>query len=157
MSEAERAMSALADWCARQERCLFDARQKLASYSIEDDEKEQILNRLIAEEYLDDSRYSRFYVRDKFRFNGWGRIKIRWQLSHKKIDRNIIDDALQLIDEVEYFESLNDLLSRKIKTLAGKDYHYIKGSLLRFSQSRGFEYEIALKIIDELMIQCKRK
>lgn len=151
MNEAERAVKSLADWCARQERCEFDARQKLDSYDISQAEKERIIELLVADKYIDNGRYALFYARDKFRFNGWGKIKIQWQLSQKKVDSPIIEDVLSQIDDHEYQEKLTNLLSQKLKTLKGKDIYQVKASLLRFSQSRGFEYGLANKIIGQIV------
>lgn len=84
MTQNKQAWLKMTDWCARQERCVYEAKQKLDALQVEEQEQERILKKLSDENYLNEERFVRFYVRDKFRFNGWGRIKIQWQLSQKK-------------------------------------------------------------------------
>ncbi len=152
MSQVTKALGKMADWCARQERCIYDVRRKLDSYELSTDETDQIIEKLINDNYLNEERFATYYVRDKFRFNGWGRIKIRWNLAQKKVSAQIIQLGLDEINDDEYIEKLTDLLSQKMKSVNQKDKYQQKAALLRFSQSRGFEYDLSLNIIDRLMV-----
>lgn len=150
MTQAKEAWLTIADWCARQERCVFDARQKLNALQVDEQEEERIIKKLTDEKYVDDARYARFYVQDKFKFNGWGRIKIQWQLMQKRVNPVLIAEALGELDEESYESKLLDLLTNKIKTIRGKDIWQTKASLLRFSQSRGFEYDLTNRLIQQI-------
>lgn len=152
MSQVTKALGKMAHWCARQERCIYDVRRKLDSYELSTDETDQIIEKLINDNYLNEERFATYYVRDKFRFNGWGRIKIRWNLAQKKVSAQIIQLGLDEINDDEYIEKLTDLLSQKMKSVNQKDKYQQKAALLRFSQSRGFEYDLSLNIIDRLMV-----
>ena len=91
------------------------------------------------EKFIDEQRFAAFYSRDKFRFSGWGRIKIAYHLSAKFVDKSCIAEALQSIDEEAYFERLQDLLIKKKQQIKNKDPWQTKASLVRYAQSRGFE------------------
>lgn len=150
MTDTKEAWLKMADWCASQERCLFDVEQKLNALPIEEQEKKEIIQKLTEEKYVDDTRYVSFYVKDKFKFNGWGKIKIQWQLKQKKVAAPIIADALDELDPEIYENKLWDLLTNKLKTIKGKDIWQTRAALLRFSQSRGFEYDLSNRIIHQI-------
>ena len=130
--------------CSRQEHCSSDIKDKLKRWGVSDQESSVILKELINQKYLDDLRFSEAYVKDKLRFNGWGRVKIRYMLSMKKIEKTTIEKALESIDEDLYTEILNNQLQKKQKQLKGETDEWIKNQkLIRYLQAHGFElYEI---------------
>ncbi len=106
---------------------------------------------MINERFIDEERYARYFVRDKFRFNQWGRVKIAFMLKTKKIQPELIRQSLDAIDEDEYQELLGKLLREKTRKTKFINEYDKKGKLYRFAQSRGFENEAigtALKNID---------
>jgi regulatory protein len=90
---------------------------------------------------VDDRRYAEAYVRDKYRFNKWGRIKIAQGLRMKGVDSEAISNAMGAIDENEYQEILRNLIRAKRKSTRGKNEYEINGKLCRFAIGGGFEYE----------------
>lgn len=130
----------LAAKCSVSEQCLSDVESKLAKYDLTEEEKTRILRHLVEEKYVDDGRYAEAYVRDKYRFNKWGRMKIAQGLRMKGIDRETIETAMEVIDEQEYMSILRDLLKAKRKSTKGKSEYEINGKLARFAIGRGFEY-----------------
>ncbi|MUP38746.1 RecX family transcriptional regulator [Labilibaculum sp. 44] len=148
---AESALSKVMFICSRQEKCCFDIRKKLCEWEISSADQDQIIQTLIDEKFLNDERYTNFYVRDKFRFNRWGRIKIAHHLKQKQIPEYIISDAIDQLDEREYTQNLQDILSSKIKSIREEDPYQLRAKLFRFAQGRGFESQISLQIIDKLI------
>ena len=130
----------LAAKCSVSEQCLSDIEAKLAKYDLTDEEKTRILRHLVEEKYIDDRRYAETYVRDKYRFNKWGRIKIAQGLRMKGIDRDTIDTAMEAIDEEEYLDILRDLIQSKRRSTKGKNDYEVNGKLIRFATGRGFEF-----------------
>lgn len=148
--EYKKALHKAAVLCSQQERCVSDIRKKLVNWELSDDECDKAIDHLISEKYLDDGRYSQFFVRDKFRFNGWGRTKIKYQLKQKSISSFMIEDALEEIDEQEYLEKLAELLQVKMHQLRNKDPWKAKASMVRFAQSRGYEPHLIFTCIERL-------
>ncbi len=145
------ALNKAAALCSRKEYCSNDIQKKLVNWDLAEDEVAKALDWLIQEKFVDDERYAAYYVRDKFRFNGWGRIKIRYQLRGKQIASSLIDEALEQINEAEYAEKLAELLHSKKRSVKNKDTWQTKAALARFAQSRGFEPDIVFRTIDQIL------
>ena len=149
--EYQKALHSAADKCSRQERCVSEIRKKLIKWELSDEEVEKAIAYLIREKFIDEDRFAAFYVRDKFRFNGWGRIKIRWQLRQKEVNSDCLEEALQLLDEESYMEKLAELLYNKRRQIKHKDVWQTKAALVRFGQSRGFEPDLVYQQVDHLL------
>ncbi|MBQ1177721.1 MAG: RecX family transcriptional regulator [Bacteroidaceae bacterium] len=138
--KADEVLYKLAARCSVSELCLSDVEGKLAKYDLPEEEKTRILRHLVEEKYIDDRRYAEAYVRDKYRFNKWGRMKIAQGLRMKGIDKETFATAMEAIDEAEYLDILRDLLKAKRKSTKGKNEYEVNGKLVRFATGRGFEY-----------------
>lgn len=142
-SEAEM-LNRMAAYCSATERCTSDVRKKIENGGLSKEAADRIIDWLKNERFIDESRYARFFVNDKLRFNKWGRVKISYELYKKGISSNVRDEAIGLIDEKEYRSTLMDLLKSKRKTTKGRDQKDISNKLLRFAAGRGFESGITI-------------
>lgn len=149
----ENALSRAAALCSRCEQAEYDIRAKLKTWGITPGDADRIIQRLIDERYIDEQRFALAFTRDKFRFDGWGRKKIAYQLRLKQISPDVIDTALAEIDNDTYIESLEHILHAKMRTLKGKEPLQAKASLLRFASSRGFEPELIFRVLPKF-INC---
>ncbi len=144
---ADEILYKLAARCSTSEQCLSDIEAKLGRYDLTEEERTRILRHLVEEKYVDDRRYAEAFVRDKYRFNKWGRIKIAQGLRMKNIDSETISTALEAIDEEEYLEILGDLIKAKRKSTKGRSDYEVNAKLCRFATGRGFEYEAIKKCL----------
>ena len=147
---ADEVLYKLAAKCSVSEQCLSDIEAKLAKYDLTEEEKTRILRHLVEEKYIDDGRYAEAYVRDKYRFNNWGRIKIAQGLRMKGIDRETIDTAMEAIDEAEYLDILRGLIQSKRRSTKGKNDYEVNGKLIRFATGRGFEFSAIRQCINNV-------
>lgn len=139
-----------ASYCSISEHCIADVEKKLKNWKVSEPDRIKIIDKLIENDFINEKRYSTSFVRDKFRFNKWGKIKISMALRERKIDNNLISNALNEIDDGEYEELLGRLLKNKEKSIK-YEYEYEKqGKLFRFAQSRGFENNIIEKVLRNL-------
>jgi len=145
------ALSKMQFICSRQEKCCSDIRKKLENWTLSYDDQDKIIQSLIDDKFLDEKRYTGFYVRDKYKFNKWGRIKISHHLKQKQIPECIIMEAFDSISEELYEENLVEILSSKMRSTREEDPYKLKAKLYRFAQSRGFESNLILSNIDELL------
>jgi regulatory protein len=133
--------------CSRQEQCRQDILVKLSKWDMSESDSEKIVQILEKEGFVDHTRYASSFANDKLKFNKWGKIKIRWMLRQKEIPEDIIENALSLIDDDEYFNTITSELRKKIKTLKSENVYDKKGKLVQFATQRGFEYEIISQVI----------
>ena len=85
------------------------------------------------------------------RFNKWGKLKISFELNQRKLPKNVIIEAVSLINENEYFELLKKETKKKLRSLNDKDPYVKKGKLHRFASSKGFESDVIFKVLDDVM------
>lgn len=139
-----------AAYCSAAERCIQDVETKIKAAGLPPEASERIIARLLKEKFIDETRFSRSFVRDKLRFNQWGRIKIGYELQRKGISSDLRYEALDTIDESEYRATLLALLKSKKKSTKGKDERDIFSKLLRFAAGRGFEGREAIPCLRQL-------
>ena len=138
LSESEMLHRAAA-YCSAGERCIQDMEKKIKAAGLTEEESDRIIARLLEERFIDESRFARYFVNDKLRFNKWGRVKINYEMQRKGIPSGIRSEALAGIDEQEYCSILLSLLKSKKKATRGKNDREIYAKLLRFAFGRGFE------------------
>ncbi len=142
------ALPRAADLCVRTEKCRFDIELKCREWQLGKEDTTHILDYLIKEKFIDHQRYANSFVRDKFRFNKWGKIKLSYALKMKQIEDKFIREALNQLNEDQYQKVLSDLLSSKIKSVKETDPNIRRNKLLVFAQSRGFEVSEVLHWLD---------
>ncbi len=145
---ADEILYKLAARCSTSEQCLSDVEAKLKRYDLSEEERTRILQYLVEEKYIDDKRYAEAFVRDKYRFNKWGRIKIAQGLRMKGIDNGTVNEAMEVIDEAEYLHILRELIKAKRKSIRGKSDYEVNGKLIRFAIGRGFEFAAIRSCMD---------
>jgi regulatory protein len=133
--------------CSRSEHCIDDIKTKLRSWNIEEHDSEKIIKILISENFINEERYASSFVRDKFRYNKWGRIKIKAALRMKKIPGDIITSSVNSIDPGLYKKALEDMLIVHRKSVRAKNQYDLKGKLLRYGLSKGFESDLLYDIL----------
>ena len=141
----------MAQLCSRSEQCSTDIRKKIIAYEIMDELVEEIISKLRAEKFLDDERYAKAYISDKFRFNKWGKIKLRYYLKAKGLPDNLIEKGLHEIKDDQYKKALIDTLKEKARKVKSDNKFDKLGQIIRFAQSRGFEPEIIHRYLPEVI------
>ena len=128
-------LSQLERFCAFQERCEFDVRKKLTTMPCSVAQRDEIIRRLREHDFLNEERYVGIFVRSKLN-DQWGKLKIRQHLYAKKIEPQLIDNALNAVDEEEYVQMLSDTIEKWKRQHAAECND--KPKLVRFLLSRGF-------------------
>ena len=144
----EEALNRVASYCSAAEHCRAEVNEKLQRWGIAYETIARILERLETEKYIDDERFCRAFVNDKFRFANWGKMKIAQGLYMKKIPSDVAWRHLNEIDDEEYLSILCDLLASKRKSIHAKDDYELNGKLMRFAMSRGFELKDIRRCIE---------
>ena len=117
-------------------------------WEVPEEAQARVMQRLVKERYVDDGRYAQAFVKDKIRYNKWGRRKVDQALWQKHIDEDIRKRVLDEVDDDEYLKVLRPLLKQKRKsTKANSDYE-LNQKLMRFALGRGFTFDIIRQCID---------
>lgn len=138
-------------WCSRRECCRKDIYVKAVSWGCSSDEAHELVDFLVEQKFVDERRYTEAFVKDKLRFNKWGRVKIAYMLRTQNIDKNTVMNVLSEIEEIEYLQILTDELQKKCKTVRSVNDFETKGKLFRFAAGRGFEPEIINKELSKML------
>jgi regulatory protein len=136
--------------CSHREFCSDDIRNKLSLWGVDNNDTEKIIGILISENFINESRYASAFVRDKFRYNKWGKVKIAAHLRAKKLPPDIISPALDSIDNEQYNELLRGLIEGHRKSFKAKNQFDLKAKLLRYGLSKGFESSLVYDILNDL-------
>ena len=133
--------------CSNQEQCTGTILEKLRTWGVDKDEAHRVIQKLQEEKFLDDRRYAKFFVRDKYKLNRWGKVKITAMLRQKKIENSLIEEALNEINMKEYEEICENLIKTKSASLNESNHYIRKGKLFRFAAGRGFESDLIHRIL----------
>ena len=170
-------LAAMQRACAAREYCASEIRKKLQRYKLSDVDTEKIIASLKAERFIDELRYAEAFVRDKSRLSGWGSAKIRWTLKFKGVDGDIIAQAVLLLSTEDMREQLRKILAGKLpvqsvvdnnddsgETDEDQDFgeqwrvrEKLKAKLVRFGLSRGFEYDMVLSVVSEVLTEYNKR
>lgn len=145
----EQALSRAAALCSRSEHCESQVREKLRQWDVGEDDSDRIIEYLYNEKYIDNERFARAFVSDKFRYNQWGRMKIRQALRFLRLPDDAIGQALQEIDDEEYADALRKIIDAKARSLRDDDPRQRQAKLVRHALSRGFEMDLVLRLMEE--------
>jgi len=138
----------LAALCAQAEHCQQEMRDKMKRWGMAIEVQERVIARLVKERYVDDERYARAFVKDKIRYNKWGRRKVQQGLWMKRIDDDIQQRVLDEVDDAEYLAVLRPLLAQKRKNTQAQSDYELTQKLVRFALGRGFTYDIIRQCLD---------
>ena len=145
----DQVLDKMAKYCAYQERCVKDVTEKLKTFELTQKEKDEILDYLIDNRFVNNTRFVQAFVKGKINQSGWGLNKIRFHLMQKGIDKEIIDEALQTYDEEAYRQRLIDVLKIKAKTVKAENDFERNRKLAAYAMQKGFEANLVWEVIKE--------
>ncbi len=147
----EQALRSLMNLCVKAERSEFDVRRLLERWGVAEEVRQRIVDTLVRERFVDNRRYAEAYVREKVRFSGWGRYKIRAALRAKRIDEAIVEEALEQVDGASMREKLEHRLQMKMNRTRARDAYDLRGKLVRYGAGLGFDTDTVLEVVERLM------
>ncbi len=147
----EEALDKLQHYCAYQERCHKEVRQKIRDLGVYGEEVDQIVATLIEDNFLNEMRFAAVYAGGKFRIKRWGRIKIKRELKFKQVSDYSIKKALESeLPAEEYYQTLVHILNKKNNILREKNYYKRRQKLARYALEKGFESALIWETIKEI-------
>lgn len=144
----------IASYCAYQERCQQEVRNKLYSYELFRDQVDEILSWLITENYVNEERFAQTYAGSKFRVKKWGKFKIKRALIQKDISDYCIRKGLQEIGNEDYRNTIFELAEKKLGeySLRISNSYQLKDKTAKFIISKGFEPDLVWEMLKEISL-----
>lgn len=140
----------LKQYCSYQDRCHNEVEKKLKSFDVISEVKEQIIFNLINENYLNETRFCKSFVRGKFKIKNWGKRKITIELKSRKISSYNINEGLKEINEIDYLNKLENLFNKKLASLDHLSLINKKKKILSFLLYRGWETNLIYEKINQI-------
>ena len=145
----QEALLKLSALCSQSEHSSGEMRDKMRRWAMPPDIIERVIDRLIDERFVDDERFARFFVRDKIRFDRWGRRKIEQALYRKGISSAIRSSVLDAVPDDDYIAVLTELLAAKRRSVKAQSEYELNGKLIRFALGRGYGMDIIRRCISD--------
>lgn len=143
------AIERLKSYCALQDKCQWDIKQKMQDWGLLEISQDYIMEQLIQEDYINEERYSRSFCRGKFKIKKWGKLKIINELKKKYISEICIKKGLEEINDLEYNLELNKQYQKKKASLKEKNIFLKNKKIATFLISKGYESDIVWNKINE--------
>lgn len=138
----------LINYCVYQDRCHAEVEQKMREFMLIPEAKDEILLYLIQENYLNEERFTRSYIRGKFSIKHWGRNKIRINLKQKQVSEKLINSCFDEIDEEDYFKAIKKIFEDYYSKQGGLQEYQKRSKTIKYLIGRGFEYDIIMQAIE---------
>ncbi|TDQ33158.1 regulatory protein RecX [Zeaxanthinibacter enoshimensis] len=146
----DEARSKIESYCAYQERCHKEVREKLLKMNMIPEAIDQIIGHLIQENYLNEERFAKAFARGKYHQKSWGRVRIRMELKQRDISEFIIREALKETEE-GYEETLHALALKRLEQIREKNPLKRKKKLADYLLYRGWESHLVYEKLGELI------
>ena len=143
----EQALQKLKQYCGYQERCHKEVRQKLYDLGVRSAEHDEIISKLIEDDYLNEERFAMQFAGGKFRMKQWGRQKIKYALKEKGVSDYCIKKAMKQVDE-EYAATLQKLAAKKYALLKSEQYLVRKKKTIDYLLRKGFEPDLVYRAVE---------
>ena len=142
-------------YCAYQERCHSEVKEKLNEFGMDYSESEQLISRLIEENYLNEERFAIHYAGGHFRMRKWGKVKITHALRQKGVSAFCIKKAIADIDQDEYFAVLEKLAGEKWKTIKTGTLYVKRFKCKQYLLQKGYESNLADEVLKNKIADIK--
>ena len=151
---AQQALQSLMRLCSRSEKSTGDALRLMRTWGVPEAEQRGVLDKLIADRYIDNRRYAEAYTREKSQLAGWGERKIAMQLRMKGVERETISAVVaELMANDSMVERLHEKLSKKLRTVKAANDYELRGKLLRYALGLGYDYDMAAEAVERVAKQ----
>ncbi|MGV3638234.1 MAG: regulatory protein RecX [Flavobacteriales bacterium] len=149
-SSATSALPKARNYCARQERCQQEVRDKLYAWEVPAKEIEPIISQLIGEGFLNEARFAEHYAVSKSRQKGWGLRKIEAALKQKQVSEPCIRAALKAIDKEEQEGHLKKLVAKRWEKETVANAYLKQQKVMAYFLRRGFSSDEVERAIRSL-------
>ena len=148
----EEAKRKLEKYCAYQDRCHKEVRDKLVEMRMIPEAVDTVLYHLLQHKFLDEERFARSFARGKFRHKKWGKNRIKQELKQREIGDYLIKKAFTEIPDSDYLNTFDELAQNRFDQLTGeKDKYKKRKKLADYLTYRGWPGDWIYEKVKELI------
>jgi len=147
----DKALLKLQNYCAYQERCHQEVRQKLKEMQMIPEAVDKIIVHLLEHNFLNEERFAKTFVSGKFRIKKWGKYRLTLELKKKDISKHNINFAIRQIPNTEYIEVFNDLAEKRLSQIIETNVLKKKKKLADYLLYRGWESQLVYDKVNDLI------
>ena len=137
-------------FCAYQERCHKEVVSKLWTLGTDQNEIDEVICYLIAEDFLNEERFACSFARGKHRIKNWGKIRIVNELKFRNISARNITTALKEISVEEYYTTFEKLSERMWESFQERDVLKKRKKFCDYLLRKGWESNLVYEKAKEL-------
>jgi len=148
----QQALPRIKQYCVYQERCHSEVKEKLYGFGLHKNDVEDLVAKLIEENYLNEERFAIQFAGGRFRIKQWGRVKIKYQLKQKQVSDYCIKKALNAIDDAEYLKILEKLAVLKYNSLKSEKNLFAKRKKIQdYLKMKGYETDLVNDMLKDIV------
>ena len=136
--------------CSRRELSALEVLERVKKFELNPEQIKELISVLKKDNFLNHKRYASSFTNDKFKFNHWGKIKIKTHLIHKGVEEEFIKASLAAIDSKEYQNKIIELAKRKMNVLKDENLFLKKQKVIQHLSQKGFETDKTVTIVSDL-------
>jgi regulatory protein len=146
----DQALQKARHYCAYQERCHSEVKEKLYGFGLRKNDVEEALSRLIEDSYLNEERFAVQFAGGRFRMKQWGKVKIRYELKQKQVGEYCIKKALASISEDDYGHTLTKLAEDKWEALQDEEAYVRRQKTQNYLVQKGYESDKVMAVLAQI-------
>ena len=117
----------------------LEKRAERAKNRVKYDFRDLIVERLVERGYVDDVKFARYYVENRFVKKGVSRKRLKMELMKKGISQDIVEEVLDGRNDEEEI----------LKIIAKKRAKYDDEKLVAYLCRQGFSYQLAKELVEK--------
>lgn len=134
-------------------RSEFEIINYISKYDLEEKLENEIINKLKEIGLINDNRFMKAFISDKINLSSMGPYKIKSLLKEHKIDEDLINEEISLIDSELINEKVKKIVIKKISFNKKHSNYNLKQKLISDLINLGYSKEMIIDIIDQNLIQ----
>ena len=139
----------MVNYCVYQDRCHAEVEQKMRDFLLIPEARDEIFLYLMKENYLNEERFTRSYIRGKFYIKHWSKTKIKINLKQKGVTEKLISKSMDEIDDEDYEKTIRKIYEDYFSKQKGLKEYQKKSKTIKYLLSRGFEYDVVLDLMNK--------
>ena len=144
------ALDKLRNYCAYQERCHKDVKDKLYTMGMIAQASDQIIGTLVSENYLNETRFAQQFASGKLSIKHWGKVRIKRELNIRGVSDYDINNAIKTIETGVYLDKIHTISDKKWQQLDRYSAQIKKQKLFQYLAYRGWETDLIYQQINRL-------